>query len=107
MVKRLSEIAKKKLSYAMIETDRLFLSFFSRVACIAQMRLIATRVARFVLGVSVCLSACVFVRLLGTPVSLAKTDRPIEIPVGADSRWAEETVIHGDAHWNHLANTIE
>jgi len=60
MVKRLSEIAKK-LSYAMIEIDRLFLSFFSRVACIAQMRLIATRVARFVLGVSVCLSACLSV----------------------------------------------
>ena len=58
MVKRLSEIAKKNLSYAMIEIDRLFLSFFSRVACIAQMRLIATRVARFVLGVSVCLSVC-------------------------------------------------
>jgi len=48
----------------------------------AQMRPIATDVARCV----VCLSVCV----LGTRLSYAKTAEPIEMPFGADSRRSEE-----------------
>jgi len=42
---------------------------------------------------------------LGTPVSLAKTDEPIEM--GADSREPKEQCITCGARWRHLANTTE
>jgi len=55
------------------------------------------------LHVSWSVNLCLYA--LGTPVSLAKTDEPIEM--GADSREPKEQCITCGSRWRHLANTTE
>jgi len=41
-------------------------------------------------------------------VSCTKTAEPIEVPFGVWTRVGpRKRVLNGDAHWSHLANTIE
>jgi len=51
-------------------------------------------------GLCVCLSVCV----LGTPVDLEETDKPIAMPL-----WSKFVCPrnHTAAHWNHLTNITE
>jgi len=67
------------------------------IACAAQMRPIATRVARSVVCVSV----------LDTRVNCAKTAEPIAWASLVTLGSKELCVKNGGAHWHHLANTVE
>ena len=50
---------------------------------------------------------CLYVCVLGTPVSPAKTVEPIEMPFRRRLTCAQEIVNRSAAHWHHLMNTIK
>jgi len=50
---------------------------------------------------------CLYVCVLGTPVSPAKTVEPIEMPFRRRLTCAQEIVNRSAAHWHHLTNTIK
>jgi len=91
----------KARKHARLVTDSLthsFASLLGRIACNAQMRLVATDVAR-------ALSRCVYCFIGEHRWVLQKRLDRLRCRLASKTKWAQ--VSDGCAHWRHLANMIE